>query len=196
MFDLGKVLLDFEYDKAVKGFALHCELPPEEIHKAINQSPLLFRYETGLMTTGEFFDEVRRAARFCGELPQFEEIFGDIFSPIDRMIDLNRQLRARSVPTYIFSNTNEIAVKHIRARYPFFAEFTDYIFSYEHRSMKPDPRIYEVVEQKTGHRGAELLYIDDRLENVQHGAERGWRTIHHSDPEQTIRAVKFAGLIT
>ena len=55
--------------------------------------------------------------------------------------------------------------------------------------MKPDPRIYEVVEELTGHKGSALLYIDDRPENIAHGNDRGWQTILHVDPTETIRHV-------
>ena len=192
VFDLGKVLLDFDYGKVVRGMREHCSLTEPEINALINQSGLLFRYETGLISTGEFFEEVKHATKFCREFDVFEPLFADIFSPIPEMIALNERLRARSVPTYIFSNTNEIAIKHIRAEYPFFANFTGYIYSYEQRSMKPAPAIYEAVEKKTGYRGADILYIDDRAENIAHGAERGWQTIHHSDPAATIRLVEQA----
>ena len=190
VFDLGKVLLDFDYGKVVRGMREHCSLTEPEIHALINQSGLLFRYETGLISTGEFFEEVKRASKFCREFAVFEPLFADIFSPIPEMIALNERLRAQGIPTYIFSNTNEIAIKHIRAEYPFFANFTGYIYSYEQRSMKPHPAIYEAVEKQTGYRGADLLYIDDRAENIAHGAERGWQTIHHHDPSETIARVQ------
>ena len=111
------------------------------------------------------------------------------------MIELHGQLRARGVPTFIFSNTNDLAIRHIRANFAFFAGFTEYIYSHEAGAMKPDARIYEVVERRTGRCGAELLYIDDRLENVEAGAARGWRAVHHQTPEQTIAAVRAAGLL-
>jgi len=190
VFDLGKVLLDFDYGRVARKMLGHSHLSLDQIIQGLNQSPLLFRYETGLMTTAEFFEEVRRLSGFRQGLEEFEQMFGDIFSPIDPMIALNRELRARGVPTYIFSNTNEMAVRHIRSAYPFFAEFTDYIFSYEHRSMKPDAKLYEVVERRTGKRGGELLYIDDRRENIDHGLERGWLVIHHLDSAATIDQVQ------
>ncbi len=190
IFDLGKVLLDFDYGKVAARMLKYCDLPRDAIIRALNQSPLLHRYETGLMTTNEFFEEVKNISKFCGQFSDFEEIFGDIFTPIPEMIDLNTRLRSREVPTYIFSNTNELAIKHIRATYPFFANFTGYIFSYEHRSMKPDPGIYDVLERTAKKKSAELLYIDDRLENVEQGAARGWQTIHHTNHRETIGQVE------
>jgi FMN phosphatase YigB (HAD superfamily) len=179
VFDLGNVLLDFDYSKVAAKMLHFCDLPREELIRALNQSPLLHRYETGLLTTQQFFEEVVRVSRFSGTFQDFQPIFADIFSPVLEMVDLHRRLRSRSVPTYVFSNTNEIAIKHIRATYPFFGHFDGYILSYEHRAMKPEPAIYAVVERETRHRAAEILYIDDRHENVEQGTARGWRTIHH-----------------
>jgi HAD superfamily hydrolase (TIGR01509 family) len=111
------------------------------------------------------------------------------------MVGLHQQLRASGVPTFILSNTNELAVGHIRARYPFFAGFDGYSLSYEQRSMKPDARIYEAVEEMSGCRGAELLYLDDRPENVAAGAARGWQAIEHVDPAVTLPIVGRTGVL-
>jgi len=190
VFDLGKVLLDFDYGRFAKNVIHQCGVSPEEILNAVNQSELLVRYESGLLTSQEFFAEVKRACNYNGKYEEFEPVFGDIFSEIPEMIALHGQLRDRGVPTYIFSNTSEIVIKHIRRTYPFFSGFTDYIFSYEHKSVKPQPRIYEVVEERTGRQDEQLLYIDDRLENIEHGRERGWRTIHHVDAGETVKQVE------
>jgi FMN phosphatase YigB (HAD superfamily) len=190
VFDLGKVLLDFDYGRFANNVLHKCGVPVEEILTAVNQSDLLVRYESGLVTSQDFFAEVKRASKYTGEYHDFEPVFGDIFTEIPEMIALHGRLRDRGVPTYIFSNTSEIVIKHIRANYPFFSGFTDYIFSYEHRSVKPQPRIYEVVEARTQRKGAQLLYIDDRPENIEHGRERGWQTIHHLDVAETVRKVE------
>lgn len=190
VFDLGKVLLDFDYSIAVASMLEHCAVSEAELLAILNQSELLFRYETGHLTTTEFFEEVRRRSSFKLGQDHFEPLFGDIFKPIPEMIALNQSLRAAGIATYIFSNTNEMAVKHIRAEYPFFADFTAHILSYEHRAMKPSPAIYEVVERQTGASGPEILYIDDRQENVEQGAARGWRIIHHSSEHLTVPRVK------
>lgn len=190
VFDLGKVLLDFDYSRAARAMIPHCSIGEQELTAAMNQSALLFRYETGLITTQEFFNEIKAVSKFCHGIGQFEPLFGDIFSPIPEMIALNERLRAAGFPTYIFSNTNEMAIKNIRARYPFYRNFSGYIYSYEHRSMKADPAIYEVVERTAGHKGADLLYIDDRAENIAAAKTRGWQTIHHRTPAETIPLVE------
>ena len=196
VFDLGKVLLDFDYGIAIARIQKQCRLSIDELQALINQSPLLYRYETNLLTTAQFFAEVQSASGFCGDLVQFRGLFSDIFSPIEPMIQLHATLRARKVPTYIFSNTNELAIEHIRSRFAFFREFDGYILSYEHSAMKPDAALYDAVERAAGRRGADLLYIDDRPENIATGRERGWHTVLHETPEKTRAAVQASGLLS
>jgi HAD superfamily hydrolase (TIGR01509 family) len=111
------------------------------------------------------------------------------------MTALHGALRKNGVPTYLFSNTNDLAIEHIRRRFPFFAGFDGYILSYEVRAMKPDARIYEVLEEMAGRGGAEILYLDDRPENVDAGAARGWQVILQTDPAVSRAAVERFGLL-
>ena len=94
------------------------------------------------------------------------------------------ELKKTKLPTYIFSNTNDLAVEHIRNRFPFFSDFDGYVLSYEHGAMKPSAKLYEIVERMSGRRGGEILYIDDRPENVAAGVARGWQGILHESPER------------
>jgi FMN phosphatase YigB (HAD superfamily) len=194
IFDLGKVLLDFDYMIAARKLAARSNVSAEAINQLINQSSLLVRYERAKMNTAEFFEAFRSATGFQGDLEEFAPLFGDIFSPIQPMIELQSALRKQSVPTYIFSNTNELAVTHITRTYPFFSQFDGYIYSYKHGWMKPDAKIYEIVERETGRRGEQLIYVDDRAENIAGAAARDWQVVLHETPEKTIEAFKKAGL--
>jgi len=193
VFDLGKVLVDFDYTPATRKIAARSAKPPEDLHSHVGGSPLLIQYETGLVTRQEFFNELRKTTGFRGDLDEFGAFFADIFTPITAMIELHAELRRRGIPTYIFSNTNDLAIEHIRRNFPFFQNFDGYIFSYEVGAMKPDAKIYSALEAMTGRRGAEILYLDDRPENIAVGAARGWRTILHETPEKTRTDLKAFG---
>ena len=194
VFDLGKVLLDFDYTIAARKIAERSGLPAHEVKKHLDYSPVLFRFETGLMTQQEFFDEVRRETKFPGGIAEFSSFFADIFWEIPPMIELNAALRRSGVPTYIFSNTNDLAIEHIRRNFPFFANFDGHILSYEIKAMKPDAKIYEALEKLSGKRGGEILYLDDRQENVDAGAARGWQIILQTEPVKSIETMRQLGL--
>ncbi len=194
VFDLGKVLVDFDYGIAAEKISRQSRFSPAQVRDLLDHSPLLYRFETGLMTTKEFFGEVCAACGFSGKLDDFCAAFADIFSEIKPMIALQAALRAGRVPTYIFSNTNDIAVGHIRRRFPFFSNFDGYVLSYEHGAMKPTAKIYEVVEGMTGQKGDAIVYLDDRAENVEAGLTRGWQALLHETPEKTIPTLRRLGL--
>lgn len=195
VFDLGKVLVDFDYSIATQKLAARSTRPLENLHSHLGGSTLLVEYETGLMTTEAFFAEVQKATGFLGDLREFGEFFSQIFTPIMPMIALHAELRQRGFKTCIFSNTNELAIEHIRRDFPFFAHFDEYVYSYEVKAMKPAAPIYAVVEQVTGKRGAEIIYLDDRPENIAAGSARGWRTVLHESPESTRAALRAFGVI-
>ena len=195
VFDLGKVLVDFDYAIAGRRIAARGNMTLPEIAQYVSQSPLFTQYEMGSVTTQQFYDEICRVTGFRGTLAEFSENFADIFVQIDPMVQLQARLQQRGLPTYIFSNTNELAAEHIRRTFPFYGNFDGYILSYQYGAMKPDARLYEVVERACARRGADLLYLDDRPENVAAGAARGWQVILHESPEKSRTAIEQLGLI-
>jgi len=195
VFDLGKVLVDFDYGIAAQRIAARGRMTVQEIAKYMSHSSLFTEYELGALTTAQFCAEVCRITGFRATAAEFGECFADIFFPIEPMIQLQAMLRQRGLPAYVFSNTNELAVEHIGRSFPFYANFDGYILSYQHGSMKPDARLYEVVERQSARVGAEILYLDDRPENVAAGAARDWQVILHQTPEQTRAEIRKLGLL-
>src|SRR4051812_19166056 len=137
VFDLGNVLLDFDYRKTVDRIKDRCRIGPEEIYKLLGDSEVFDRFEGGAIQPNEFFDEIQKLTCFDGSFEEFAEYFGDVFTESPKMIAWQADLMRRCIPTYILSNTNDLSIRFIRKRFPFFANFTDYVFSHEHRSMKP-----------------------------------------------------------
>lgn len=195
VFDLGNVFLRFDYSIAARRIAARSAVSPEQVLELINHSPLIYRFECGRIGREELFVKLQRLTGFTGTRDEFAHAFCDVFTLIEPMVQLNRLLRSRNVPTYIFSNTNEVTIEFIRRSYPFFAEFDGYVFSYEHGAMKPDPKLYEVVERLTGKRGAEIFYLDDLPQNVAAGVARGWQAVLHETPDKTRAAIRAAGLL-
>jgi len=195
VFDLGKVLVDFDYSIAARKIAARSRKSLAETKVLIEQSQFIVDYETGRLTRRGFFEQVQAVTGFQGTLEEFGGFFADIFFEMTAMTALHAALRRRGLPTYIFSNTNDLAVEHIRRNFPFFAHFDGYIFSYEVGVMKPDDGIYDALEKLAGRRGAEILYIDDRPDNVAAGRAHGWQTILQETPEKTRAAMEHRGLI-
>ena len=193
VFDLGKVLLDFDYSKVVHRLAEAGRGDAAEVRRALLESSLLHEYESGRIDSATFYRRLQSALDLTLDYPSFRAGFGDIFSPIAEMIAAQTALRARGIPTFILSNTNEIAISHIRERYPFFHQFDGYILSHEIGVMKPDAPVYQALESTANRTGADLFYLDDVNENVAAAAARGWQAVVHTSPQASLALLRDAG---
>lgn len=74
--------------------------------------------------------------------------------------------------------------------------FSPVIISAEVGCMKPDPKIYEIAEEKSGFKGDEILFIDDKPENLAEAARHGWQTFRfeYNNPEES--AAKLRAIIS
>src|SRR5215469_7828764 len=106
VFDLGKVLVDFDYSIAAKRIVQQCKPAPDPATFFSKHASVLTNYEMGKLSTEQFFNQIRAASGFCGTQAEFNTSFADIFTPIQEMIDLHAELKKTKLPTYIFSNTN------------------------------------------------------------------------------------------
>ena len=189
IFDLGKVLLDFDFAIAAKELARYSPQEEEQILESINQSPLLHTFERGDWSEAQFFQKLSVECRLEASLEELKKGFAEIFTPVPSMVEFMESLKERGIPVMVFSNTNVTAVDYIRAAFPFFERFDAYCLSYEHGCMKPDTTLYGVAQLMTRCTPGNLLFLDDRAENVHAARQMGWNAIHHQAPEDTIEGV-------
>lgn len=196
VFDLGKVLVDFDYAIAARHLSPMTRLSPEQLLDLILRTPLLLDYEHGKMTNAQFYQAFVEKSGLRASFEEFAHRFGDIFSPIPPMIELLHRIQDTDLPTAVLSNTNELAVQFIRPRYPFFNRFQYHILSCQHRAMKPDPALYRMVEKLSGVPPAQILFLDDRPENIEAAQQLGWNAFVHLEPETTRETFTTYGLST
>ncbi len=189
IFDLGKVLLDFDFAIAAKELARYSPQQEEQILESINQSPLLHTFERGDWSEAQFFQKLSVECRLEASLEELKKGFAEIFTPVPSMVEFMESLKERGIPVMVFSNTNVTAVDYIRAAFPFFERFDAYCLSYEHGCMKPDTTLYGVAQLMTRCTPGNLLFLDDRAENVHAARQMVWSAIHHQAPEDSIEGV-------
>ena len=68
VFDLGKVLVDFDYAIAARRIAAHSRASLDSVNRFIGGSDFTVKYELGSMTRREFFEQARQTIGFDGTL--------------------------------------------------------------------------------------------------------------------------------
>ena len=59
VFDLGKVLVDFDFSIAARKIAVRGKKSPTEVQALIEQSRFIVDYESGRLTRSGFYERVR-----------------------------------------------------------------------------------------------------------------------------------------
>jgi 2-haloacid dehalogenase len=121
----------------------------------------------------------------------------ELASPrIEGSIALQRALRARGVPVFALTNFGANAFDEALPKMDFLRDFDRLYVSGRMGVIKPDPMIFQMVEDDCGLVPARLLFTDDKAENVAAAADRGWRTHQFEGWQGWARRLVAEGLLT
>jgi glucose-1-phosphatase len=196
-FDLGMVLVEFSHERMCRQMAEVAGTTPEAVREAIFGNvecrSALIEYESGRMSTDEFFACFSRVTGTAADRGQLANAVRNIFSPIEPMWDLVRRLHAAGNKLAILSNTNPLQWDYIAdGRFPILAmgrpecAFDWAVLSYEVGAMKPDRAIFDAAIERAGATADEVFFTDDRLENVEGARAVGIDAVQFINADQLI----------
>ena len=179
VFDLGGVL--FARDKR------KCE--PELLEffgflRAPQMPSFWEEYDRGTSTLGEVTSTLAsmtgRSYEKCAEVLRHAV---DLQEPVKPTEQLVRDLKAAGYRLYVLSNMSREFIDFLR-RFPVYGLFDGEVVSCEEHTVKPEPRIYEILLERYGLIPSQTLFIDDRAANIETAGRLG---IHgflfdHRDP--------------
>lgn len=169
IFDLGKVLIDFDHSIAAKKASSFCNKSPKHIFDFLFNSKFAGLFEEGRITSIEFFLKVKESISLNLSYEDFLPIWNEIFFLTDdnrAVYDLIGNLKG-SYRLALLSNINELHFNYLKANFPVFDLFHHILLSFEMKSIKPAPLIYKQALDILGVLPEEVFYTDDRPEFVQ-----------------------------
>jgi 2-haloacid dehalogenase len=115
--------------------------------------------------------------------------------PVDGSHALVERLAGAGVPLFCLTNFGDEFWQMFRPTQPIFDHFADIIVSGVEKVAKPDSRIYEIVEQRSGRDGAALFFADDNPDNIAAAKARGWDAHLFTDSASLEAQLVEAGLL-
>jgi len=192
VFDFGKVLAKFDHMKTCEGLARfsNLKLDPLEIHKIIFKEGLEKEYDSGKISSFDFFIAVRKEINASIKLnyDKFAEIWGNIFTQNDGIEELLAKIYPE-IRMILLSNTNELHWKYIKKLSVIETFFSDPDFlvrSYKEGMRKPEPGIFHLAIKKAGCPPEQMIYIDDVPEYVNVFRDLGGHGILYDCTEESI----------
>jgi putative hydrolase of the HAD superfamily len=143
--------------------------------------------------TVEMAEVIRRTALRL-DLPESQldalvSHIGERLTPIEETVSVLSQLvqqrsRQNSLRLYYLSNMPVPYARVLEQRHAFLTWFDGGIFSGDVKHIKPDPAIYELLENRYALDPVQTVFIDDLKTNVAAAQARGWRGIHFESAGQ------------
>jgi epoxide hydrolase-like predicted phosphatase len=190
IFDYGNVISRVDNHLFLERISAFCDKSAAELHRMIYEdSGLPVQYETGLITSDEFYHKISELCGLNMKRPAFIKAFTDIFTPIQGTARLIRQLKA-NYKLALLSNTNEWDFEHEIRRHESFHLFDAVTLSFIVREMKPGRKIYMDALGKLNLKPEECIYIDDIREYAEAAGAIGITGIHYVSHEQLVDSMR------
>ena len=197
LFDLGGVLVEIDFDRAIAFWARYSELPVEGVRSRFKFDAAYEQHERGLIDADRYFAHLAETLKLSASRQDIEWGWNSIFvSEISETRALVQTLRSR-VPCHVFSNTNASHKETWTHLYPEVVHAFDSIFaSHELGLRKPEPQAFARIAALIGTRPADILFFDDLPENVEAAKDCGFQAVLARSPSDVRDALERAGLLT
>lgn len=182
LFDLGGIFVPDNTILLNEGIAEHLGISKEEMITCWKEAlPELF---TGKIKIIDFY-ESRFGSRFDSNvlLQLHLDIYAKGYQINPPMLDLVRKLNLKYT-TACLTNT-EIEISELNSKMKLYEPFHYKFLSTEMHMMKPNKDIFISAAQKLNALNEDIIFIDDKEENIHTGASLGFKTILFENADKT-----------
>jgi putative hydrolase of the HAD superfamily len=165
IFDLGRVLVNFDFKRGYRALEGLCPYAAAEIPKRLSGCGLVEEFETGLIEPRDFVARMSAVLDLTVDYDRFCQIWNSIFTETLVPETMLAGLAAR-YRLLLLSNTNAIHFEGLRQTHSMLRHFHHLVLSYEVKAMKPRPQIFQAAIALAGCRPEECFYTDDIADNV------------------------------
>jgi FMN phosphatase YigB (HAD superfamily) len=195
LFDLGRVVLDIDFSKALACWASHAGCEVAHLAGRFVRDEAYHRHEKGEISDAEYFVSLRASLGIGISDVQFLEGWNAIFAGEMPGIAPLLKRAAQRLPLYAFSNTNGAHVEHFSQAYAdVLGHFREMFLSSSIGLRKPDAAAYDHVVKAIGLPASRIVFFDDLAENVEGARSRGLAAIHVTSPQDVADALAALGI--
>ena len=195
LFDLGNVIVPFDFKRAYTKLEPLCSCPVTEISPRLRSTDLVRRFETGQIGAEPFVAELSTLIGLKTTYREFCELWTSIFLEETLVPEsLIAGLRGRH-RLLILSNTNPIHFSMLKASYEIFRHFDDFVLSYEVGALKPDTEIYRDAIRRAECRPEECFFTDDIAINVDAARNNGMDDVQFLSATQLEQELRARGAL-
>jgi putative hydrolase of the HAD superfamily len=195
LFDLGRVVIDIDFDKTLACWAAHAGCEPADLRLRFARDEIYRRHETGEISDAEFFAGLRASLGIGISDTQFLEGWNAIFVGDMPGIAALLARASQRLPLYAFSNTNGAHVDYFsKAHADVLGHFREIFLSSAIGLRKPDAAAYDHVVKAIGLPAERIVFFDDLAENIAGARACGLTAVHVTSPGDVAEALAALGI--
>jgi epoxide hydrolase-like predicted phosphatase len=126
-------------------------------------------------------------------LAKFDQEIDASITQNSQVVDLVKCLQKKGYATPLFSNVKESGAIFLRQKNAY-ALFKPIVLSCEIGAEKPDPKAYQIMLEKVRLPASEMVFIDDKAENVEAAKAAGIDAIQYTTYEQLVADLAKRGI--
>jgi len=194
LFDIGGVLIENPSERRYKKYAKICHENIEEVKRKIRKKGRLL--DTGKIPSQEFWSYTSRELGISKEL--FRKIWvRELVKCKDKTnaLKLAKVLKSKGYNIGLLSNTSnaESRVHTVKKLFPLFRPNLFLSFRIGHR--KPSEKIFRFASRKMRLSPEEIVFIDNKKENVEGAARIGIIGLHFTSYRKLVKDLKRVGVV-
>ena len=195
LFDLGRVVLDIDFNKTLECWAGHADCEPKHLIGRFARDDIYQRHETGKIGDAEYFAALRASLGVDLSNAQFLEGWNALFAGEIPGIAALLKRAAQRLPLYAFSNTNPAHAEHFSQAFAgVLGHFREMFLSSAIGLRKPDAAAYDHVVKAIGVPASRIVFFDDLAENIEGARARGLTAVHVTSPDDVAHALAALGI--
>lgn len=194
IFDLGKVILNFDHKLICEGIARYSRYSSNDVYQLGFNSEVFGLYDKGKIKSEDLFQWVLRRFDINISYDIFKSVWSDIFSLNDSVETVLSAIKKNGYNLVLVSNTNELHFDFIRQNFKVIELFDDIVLSYRIGYSKPDKEIFREALKRAGSSPEDSVYIDDIEEFCKAAEDLGINSIVYRSTEQLIKGLKELGV--
>jgi putative hydrolase of the HAD superfamily len=195
LFDLGRVVLDIDFGKALACWAGYAGCAPSELAARFVREESYRHHEVGKIEDAAYFDSLRASLGIGISDAQFLEGWNAIFTGEMPGIAPLLKRAAGRLPLYAFSNTNRPHVEYFSKAYAdVLGHFRELFLSSTIGLRKPDAAAYDHVVKAIGVPASRIVFFDDLADNIDGARACGLTAVHVTTPDDVAKAFAALGI--
>jgi putative hydrolase of the HAD superfamily len=195
LFDLGNVIIPFDFKRAYARMAALCGCPAEEVPARIRATGLVGPFEKGEIEAEPFVRELCGALKLNISHQEFCDWWSCVFLPEPLVPEELLEDLASRHRLLALSNTNPIHFAMLKEAYPLLRHFDDYVLSYEVGAAKPEAKIYQEAIARAQCGPEECFFTDDLAVNIEAARAHGMDAVQFLSAEQLKRELRSRGAL-